>query len=782
MAVKEIEIRLALVLYGGVSLAVYIHGVTRELLNLVRASKGFQAPDGESEDDTDTVAVYRQLFKDLAPAVDLRVVVDVISGASAGGINGIMLARAIAHDLPIDEHRSLWLQNADVTKLSAPSFLPSRLAKAVFAFFANQMLPHWFGDQVREAETRTKLLRFMQAPWFRPPFSGSIFTGWLFDACDAMDQAASPGRSLLPPGHRLDLFVTLTDYRGHRQRIALHDPAVVEETEHRRIVLFSCRRALSGEIGSEFTAEHVPELVFAARATSSFPGAFQPATVAEIDRVLAERGRGWPGRTDFVLAKLGGNAAAPAAAGRYFIDGSVVMNKPFSPVIHALGDRPAAREVVRRIVYVDPNPGAGEGASVSNSAPGFFRTILSSLALIPRNEPIADDLKSIEEWNVRARRMAEIVAVADPEVERLVGDIVRHDPVNPPTIAEVGRWRAAANKAAHDGAGYAYLSYHKLKLRSLLDRLASLITGLAGRGDRAPVVRALGLVVGLNAPPGEEAVPFLRGFDLDFRVRRVRFVIRRLNELYRTAAETEPDFDARAIDALKAALYDILDRLTRLWTPAAHGVEAAACATRIATTVAAHGALGTGDVAGLEQALGLERVDGELDEIVSVMGLAFLPPGVRRAVTTAYVGFAFYDLITLPILQWTDLAEINEVLVDRISPNDTRGLRSDPVALRGIALMNFGAFFNRTWREHDYLWGRLNAAERCLDIVLSAVGPRARHLVDVEQVRVRLFRAVLRAEAPHLTADTGLVPALLRDIEQRYGPEPGQLGSDDKQE
>ena len=30
-----------------------------------------------------------------------------------------------------------------------------------------------------------------------------------------------------------------------------------------------------------------------------------------------------------------------------FIDGSVVMNKPFSPVIQALGDRPAAREVAR---------------------------------------------------------------------------------------------------------------------------------------------------------------------------------------------------------------------------------------------------------------------------------------------------------------------------------------------------------------------------------------------------------------------------------------------------
>ena len=35
------ELRLAVVIYGGASLAVYMHGVTKELLKLVRASKVF---------------------------------------------------------------------------------------------------------------------------------------------------------------------------------------------------------------------------------------------------------------------------------------------------------------------------------------------------------------------------------------------------------------------------------------------------------------------------------------------------------------------------------------------------------------------------------------------------------------------------------------------------------------------------------------------------------------------------------------------------------------------
>ena len=36
---KEKELRLALVCFGGISLAVYMHGVSKEVLKLIRASK-----------------------------------------------------------------------------------------------------------------------------------------------------------------------------------------------------------------------------------------------------------------------------------------------------------------------------------------------------------------------------------------------------------------------------------------------------------------------------------------------------------------------------------------------------------------------------------------------------------------------------------------------------------------------------------------------------------------------------------------------------------------------
>ena len=141
-----------------------------------------------------------------------------------------------------------------------------------------------------------------------------------------------------------------------------------------------------------------------------------------------------------------------------------------------------------------------------------------------------------------------------------------------------------------------------------------------------------------------------------------------------------------------------------------------------------------------------------------------LPALARRALANSYVGFAFYDLITFPILQWTDMNEINEVLVDRISPADAHGFGTTRPVLKGVSLMNLGAFFNRAWREHDYLWGRLNAADRCVDVLMSAVGARRPAGFDPDRIRARLFAAILDAEAPHLLADAGLIPGLRKQL------------------
>jgi len=114
------EVRIALVCYGGVSLAIYMHGVTLELHRLVTASSRFDE-ERNPFDPSCSEHVYWDLLHELAAkdGVRTRVVVDVISGTSAGGINGVFLAKAIAHDLSQQSLRDLWFDEADIGKLLA---------------------------------------------------------------------------------------------------------------------------------------------------------------------------------------------------------------------------------------------------------------------------------------------------------------------------------------------------------------------------------------------------------------------------------------------------------------------------------------------------------------------------------------------------------------------------------------------------------------------------------------------------------------------------------------
>ena len=125
---REKELRIALVCFGGVSLAIYMHGIGKEILKLVRASGALHGIADRSRraaasysdlvdrtnPEYDTEEIYFELLREIGRNVELRVIVDIIAGASAGGINGTMLARALCHDLPFGAQRDLWLENADV--------------------------------------------------------------------------------------------------------------------------------------------------------------------------------------------------------------------------------------------------------------------------------------------------------------------------------------------------------------------------------------------------------------------------------------------------------------------------------------------------------------------------------------------------------------------------------------------------------------------------------------------------------------------------------------------
>ena len=126
---REKELRLALICYGGISLAVYMHGITKEVWRLARASRDFHAGD---QGASGSQAVYRRLLETIAAEskTELRILVDILTGASAGGINAIFLAQAISSGQSLDPLTELWLETADVDRLIDPVSGASRWAKA----------------------------------------------------------------------------------------------------------------------------------------------------------------------------------------------------------------------------------------------------------------------------------------------------------------------------------------------------------------------------------------------------------------------------------------------------------------------------------------------------------------------------------------------------------------------------------------------------------------------------------------------------------------------------
>src|SRR5215217_1137177 len=466
---RDKELRLALICYGGVSLAVYMHGITREIWHLLRASRlyhdGGAAPGGSE-------AVYFEMLARAAAesGTSVRVLADILAGASAGGINAVFLADAIACGSSLEPLTDLWLEGADVDKLIDPEVSGfSRFAKNAALPIAwalsgrRQGAEEESGDADLKREIRAKVANFVRARWFAPPFGGASFTTILLEALEAMKREGD-GVPLVPPGHPVDLSVTVTDFHGSPQRLRLNSPPIVAENEHRLALSF--RSDGAGRLAP------VPELVFAARATASFPGAFPPFTVAELDGVLDGRGEAWPTRDLFLTRALPCESIAEAER-KVLLDGAILANAPFRSAVAALQNRPARREVDRRFVYLDPKPGissvrltgGGEAAT-----PGFFATIFGALSDIPREQPIRDDLEAIEERSSRIRRMNRIVAAIRPQVEAAIGRAFGGAFfLTAPSAARLKAWRGRAHFAAARQAGFAYAAYGQLKLARVVE-------------------------------------------------------------------------------------------------------------------------------------------------------------------------------------------------------------------------------------------------------------------------------------------------------------------------
>ncbi|WP_391530109.1 patatin-like protein, partial [Candidatus Frankia nodulisporulans] len=306
------DVRLAVVMTGGASLAVWMGGVAAEI-NLATGDPGrhrdADRPGGGGVDPVDAALAAR--YARLKAILDVTLDVDVLAGASAGGINAAMLGFARAHGARLAPLRELWLSLGSLdTLMRTPRDreFPSLLR----------------GDGVVLPALRTGL-RAVAATGH-----GAAST-----RADARGRATA-------------LFITTTIMRGE---LAEHTDSLggtIFDVDYRGLFVFGTPDLT--DPGA------IPRLALAARASSAFPGAFEPVYVP-VGRT--------PDHPDHPEASHGVDPDddrpdmgryVNSARGFHASDGGILVNRPIGPALAAIFDRPAHRQVRRVVTYIVPSP------------------------------------------------------------------------------------------------------------------------------------------------------------------------------------------------------------------------------------------------------------------------------------------------------------------------------------------------------------------------------------------------------------------------------------------
>jgi predicted acylesterase/phospholipase RssA len=345
------ELRIGLVLYGGVSLAVYIYGVVVEMQRLLVA-----AAELERGGEVGKMSAY-------ACALDAagisKVSVDLLSGTSAGGINGILLAKALARGADVYAAKDIWIDGGDIAALMQPE----------------------------DAESPHSLLR------------SEYFEAKLEEGMKRLDEAAADAPAAPAV---LDLFVSSTHLRGGPRQFVDALGSEISTRQHRYVFQLKVRseRKVAGEdaLGYEaddFTSGDNPRLTKLARATSAFPVAFAPVEIEGSDRLLPEgEGGGW------------------------FADGGILNNKPFTEAVETIVNRSSDRPVRRWLFSVDPDPKLEAAEDGAGLEPGFDQIAVSAIASIPRYQSIARDLLALEAHNQKVEAATAAILEGEFEIVR----------------------------------------------------------------------------------------------------------------------------------------------------------------------------------------------------------------------------------------------------------------------------------------------------------------------------------------------------------------------------
>lgn len=599
------ELRLGVVLYGGVSLAIYIHGVTKELMSMVRAT----APAGRmrawqrlfnggmpalvpNDELKAAERIYRRLGQMLTldgideavsetSPIRTRIVVDILAGTSAGGINAIYLAKALATQAPMDALAALWIDEGDIERLINDDNALTR-DKDV-ARLDPQQPPQ---SLLHSRKMYAKLLAALHDMSSRAP------------------QSNGGDRGQSPLVDELDLFITATDIAGLPLPIQLSD-RFVWERRHKAMFRFRYAPLDEREAHHDFTRENDPFLAFAARCTSAFPFAFEPMTLADIDAVLslprfaqAQYPRSdHPAWRRFYQDYLRGRPnerpdtkdgeRAQRFAKVAFGDGGYLDNKPFTQAIRAIRARSASVPVDRKLLYVEPSPEHPQHDALEPPVPDAFQNAIKALLEIPRYETIREDLDDVRAYNRLIERLDIVRSGRDDDLRLGLGWEL-------PELPNAKEWRRWDLRQMVERYGFGYGMYHRLKVAAVTDELTRFVVRLLDLDAMSDDFMLIRHVVGAwraqryaiyrSADDGDDRKTeneFLYQYDLWWRLRRVRTAIGRVDQaiglsptpdaLADWLARTETEHDGNAPNSpppdrgtlllLKAALAEAQDAL-----------------------------------------------------------------------------------------------------------------------------------------------------------------------------------------------------------------------------
>ena len=725
------ELRVAVTMNGGVSLAVYIGGTAHELNELTKKSGPY-------------AKLWDYVGYDTAPRVD------VITGTSAGGINAtaLSLAQANGHDTDLSLLKLLWIEHGQIGALLRQPFRegPPSLLKG----------DEYFYPRILDA------LQLLTTTYRRSNIDVDLTITTTLLSPMLQKKPDDLGTATVQSQH-----AGLFQFRGKRPP-ERHEGVTLPE------------RVVRDDFSEDEISKTVSALALAARASAGFPVAFEP-TFIPVGQDMDDR----PDMRNYAdwVNPDGELESKKQDLSRFVIDGGVLANTPTKPALSGIRRQTIHDRMVRRALIL-VHPHATSAMTVGNrpdmvTAPPSLTSTIAGVFRASSSTGSRTYVEEIEGHNELALRwrdgrhatMREI-----PQWSRLQSFLGKDEPA----------WKLFQTLRRQRGA---YVMAHQI-WRTTAVPLESIVHKARQVLDEYTRTESAELPFLPSQPPAESNLPEGQWqWGLDFAAGASQLASDLLRDLLSTTpsqwqrlvpdATVLRDLQKDAKEAYKSAVNAgvILDEIGEEEQRAAQrraaerenrdeGGEYGQIEVRLRSNIGLYrlrmgptltsattpsdganvdkvmremvceplcGVLNklakilpanvsdrpTGILLGENPLQGATTADEMLQRLLSVEALAYLLAEDSSAGSTApSVPVDFYQLS----------AQVEQHFAVGLTPDDK---------LAGMSLNRFGAFLKRSWRANDWIWGRLDAIKIIMLILLSPEnirGLRLDHTVTAEDI------------------------------------------------